>query len=104
MEESTIALAEVIQRLRDELQAATKLGEGQALRFDVKALILELQVVVTKSAEAKAGAKGGIKFWVLNAESSAEAQGKYEKSQLQKITLELTPFNPETGRKTELSG
>ncbi len=91
MSDSTIPLADVIQELRSELLAATAAGEGQELRFDVEELNLELQVVVTKGGSAEAGAKGGVKFWVLNAESSAEVQGKYESSRLQKVSLKLKP-------------
>ncbi len=82
MSDSTIPLADVIQELRSELLAATAAGEGQELRFDVEELNLELQVVVTK---------GGVKFWVLNADSSAKVQGKYESSRLQKVSLKLKP-------------
>lgn len=84
-------VAEVIRQLRQELLAAVEAGEGQNLRFAIEELQLEMQVLVTKGASAKAGGKGGVRFWVLNAEASAEAQGKYESSRLQKVTLKLKP-------------
>lgn len=91
MTESAIPLADAIRQLREELRLAVEAGEGQDLRFGIEELQLEMQVLVTKGASAKAGGKGGLRFWVLDAEASGEAAGKYESSRLQKITLKLKP-------------
>ncbi len=103
MSDSTIPLANVIQDLRSELLRATAAAEGQALRFDIDELQLELQVGVTKGGSATASAGGGVRFWVLNADSSGQVQGRYESSQLQKITLKLKPRTA-TGKDIELAG
>jgi hypothetical protein len=100
MPESDIPLADVIRELRRELLAAMKAGEGESLRFEVQDLEIEVQVVVTRGGEASAG--GGVKFWVLNAESNVSA--KYESSRIQKLTLKLRPKTDDGGKTVDLAG
>ncbi len=83
MNEEKIELADVVQELREELMKATEAGEGQPLRFEVGEVKLEAQVVVTREAQGK----GGVKFYVVN----AEVAGKEQISRTQKVTLTLTP-------------
>ena len=56
-----IELAEVIRGLREELQRAIAAGEGEALRFELGPIELEVSVAVQASAQA--GAK--VRFWVV---------------------------------------
>ena len=95
MPASDIPLADVIRELRRELLTAMKAGEGESLRFEVQDLEVEMQVAVTKSGEVSGG--GGVKFWVLNADSSVS--GKYQSSRIQKLKLKLRP-KTDDGRKT----
>jgi len=91
MSDPTIPLAEVIQRLREELLKATQAGKGHELRLRVEKIVLELEVGVTKGASVEGGAEGGVSFWVFDSKASAKAAGSYESSRLQRITLELEP-------------
>lgn len=83
MEKQRIALAEVVQNLRDELVTAVEAGKGRSLRFDLDEVKLEAQVVVSRESEGKAG----VKFWVLD----AGLADKEHLSRLQKVTLTLKP-------------
>ncbi|MDT4331335.1 trypco2 family protein [Methylomonas sp. MED-D] len=78
-----IPLADMLIDLRAELDKAQREGDGKKLRFRVESIDLELQVTVTKSAEAG----GGVKFWVVNADGKA----KRDKGTVQKLHLKLNP-------------
>lgn len=64
-----LALSEVLIKLRDDLAAVQREGEGKDVRFVVDDVEIQLQVVVTRQGEGKAG----IKFWVINAEAGVNA-------------------------------
>ena len=85
-EASKIELAALIRKLREELAEAVLEGEGEAVRFQLETLELELQVTVGRAAEAK----GGIKIWLVEAGTGAE--GKRES--IQKVKLTLKPAAP----------
>jgi hypothetical protein len=76
-----LELQKVIARLREDLTAAQKEGEGKDLRFLADEVGVELQVSVTDEGHAD----GGIKFWVLNASAGAKATD----ATTQKISLKL---------------
>ncbi|MFJ7909555.1 trypco2 family protein [Kitasatospora sp. NPDC096204] len=78
-----IELAELIGELRRELNTAIATGEGQAVRFELGTVDLELTIAVEKAA----GANGKVKFWV----AEAGADGKLTHSQTQKIKIPLKP-------------
>ncbi|MCH9650957.1 MAG: hypothetical protein K0U98_22225 [Deltaproteobacteria bacterium] len=78
-----IALAEMVGNLRTELQEAAKAGEGEDLQFALEEVTLEAEVEVVQEA----GAKGGFKFWVVE----AGASGKVSQGRTQKISLRLKP-------------
>ena len=84
-----IALKDMIQQLRRELREAVLEGEGDALKFRLDGVELELQVGVTRSEEAR----GGIKFWVLNAGAKTAEQG----STTQTLRLKLVPRDGRAG-------
>ena len=86
-----ILLSEVVKELRRELQETMAEGDGKSLRFEVENLELEMQVVVTKEAGAKATSEGRIRFWVVDAKTSGEIAGKYTTSQVQRLKLSLKP-------------
>jgi hypothetical protein len=77
-------LAEVIRALREELEEAMVAGSDARLRFEARALTVELQVGVTRAAEAS----GGVKFWVLELGAGASR----ETQSTQTVTLELAPI------------
>ncbi len=86
-----IALADMIEELRNELQLAMEKGKGRSVRFELGEVTLEAEVAV--EAEGKAG----FKFWVF---SGVEASGSLGRTQ--KITLRLRPHG-ENGKTMELS-
>ena len=79
--EIEIALAEMIEALRRELETAQVQGSGRAVAFGVDKVDLELKVVVSRKAKGE----GGIKFWVVSA--GATAEGSREMAHTFKVTL-----------------
>ncbi|MFB0626319.1 trypco2 family protein [Streptomyces sp. AB3(2024)] len=78
-----IELASVIRDLREELGRAIVAAEGEALRFELGPIELELSVALERSG--RAGAK--VRFWVV--ESDAEAA--VGAASAQRISLALQP-------------
>jgi hypothetical protein len=91
-----IELASVIRDLRDELGRAIAGGEGEALRFELGPIELEVSVAI--EAGAQAGAKA--RFWVLE----LGAQGNVDHTSTQRIKLVLTPRLGPTGTSPLVSG
>ena len=75
-----IALADMIEELRNELQVAMEKGKGRSVRFELGEVTLEAEVAVEGETKAE------LKFWVF---SGVEASGSLGKTQ--KITLRLRP-------------
>ena len=84
-----IALAEMIEQLRHELQQAVRAGKDEDIRFKLGEVTLEAQVEVTKEGDAKAG----VKFWVVD----VGAAGTASKAVTQKIVLKLQPVDKSGG-------
>jgi hypothetical protein len=80
-----LALPEVLKQLRRDLLEAQREGEGQSLRFLTDDVEVELQVVATEDGSVK----GGVKFWVVN----AEAGGGSSQASTQKLKLKLKPVD-----------
>lgn len=102
MHESMISLEEVLEELRVSLSRATKAADDKDLQFHLKHLDLEFQVAVTKEAAAEGTLGGKLKFWVLNADASLKATGKYSRAQTQTVRLHLEPKKSD-GREIPLS-
>lgn len=80
-----LELAEVIQALRQELITAQQQGQSETIKFNLNSVEVELETVVEKEIDGKAGGK--VKFWVVDA--NAELNGKYKHAAKQKIKLSL---------------
>ncbi|MGW1373439.1 trypco2 family protein [Streptomyces sp. NPDC002446] len=78
-----IELAHVIRDLREELERAVVAAEGEALRFELGTIELEVSVAVERTGHV--GAK--VRFWVL--ESGADAT--VGSTSTQRLTLALKP-------------
>ncbi|TJZ57367.1 hypothetical protein FCH28_08055 [Streptomyces piniterrae] len=78
-----IELASVIKDLREELERAVAAAEGEALRFELGTIELEVSVALERTGHA--GAK--VRFWVV--ESGADAT--VAAASTQRITLALQP-------------
>lgn len=81
-----IALAEMVEELRQELQAAMEAGRGQEIRFQLSEVTLEAQVEVSREG----GGTAGVKFWV----AEIGASGGGSSARTQKLVLKLLPVNP----------
>lgn len=78
-----IALSEMVQELRRELQSGVQKGEGQDIRFRLGEVTIEVQVEVSREG----GGGGKLSFWV----AEVGADGQAAKTETQKITLTLQP-------------
>lgn len=85
MADSRIPLSDLITELRKELAKAKAQGQGDDIRLQVEEAEIELQVVITRED----GVKGGVKFWVVN----AELKDNYSDATTQKIKLKLKPLD-----------
>lgn len=90
-----LALSDVLIKLREDLATVQREGEGKDVRFVVDDVEIQLQVVVTRQGEGKAG----IKFWVINAEAGVHAAA----STTQNLRLKLKAVG-ENGEPLEISG
>jgi Trypsin-co-occurring domain 2 len=78
-----IPLAEVIKALRQELTDAITAGADEDLRFALGPIDLEIQLEVSRSAEANAG----VRFWVISVGGSGERASRSTHT----LRLQLTP-------------
>ena len=84
-----IGLRETIEALREELSAAMVSGADAEIQFPVGEVELEVNVGVTRTADAK----GGVRFWVLE----LGAGGSRASESVQRITVKLEPPVDRTG-------
>ena len=82
-----IYLAQFIEQLRSELQAAMKKGKDADIRFLAKSVELELEV----AAEQKVGAEGELSFKVFGIGVGLGGSGERGSTQTQKLKLILEP-------------
>ncbi|MFF9351280.1 trypco2 family protein [Streptomyces sp. NPDC014734] len=78
-----IELATVIRDLRDELERAVVAAEGEALRFELGTIELEMSVALERSGNAE----GKVRFWVVE----TGAQAAVGATSTQHIRLTLKP-------------
>ncbi len=83
MSEKRLELAEMIGALRAELNEAHSRGDGEAIRFTLEDIELELNIQTERQAEGKVAAK----FFVV----SGDAKGAVKKGVVQKIKLKMKP-------------
>jgi hypothetical protein len=84
-----IGLGETLQLLRDELTSSMAASADEPVRFRIDSIDLELRFTVTITA----GAKGGVKFWVVTAEGNAAR----ESSATHCITLHMSALSEDGG-------
>ena len=76
-------LADTVTALRAELVRAMEAGKGESVQFEVETVTMEFAVEAT----ADAGAKGGVRFWVVE----LGASGSVGRSATHTVTLEMKP-------------
>ncbi len=89
-----IAVADAIELLRDELEAALKKGAGREVQFGVSDVTLTVSVVAGKSGEAG----GKIRWWVVEAGGS----GNWSREVTQTLVLTLHPERVKDGTRGPL--
>lgn len=82
-----IELAEMLTELRAQLLKARDEGADKTLKFEIADVEIEVQIATTKEAEGK----GGVKFWVYNAEAGVAAS----EGTTQRLKLKLRPTGPD---------
>jgi hypothetical protein len=90
-----IALAEMIETLRRELEIAQMQGAARPVAFGVEKVELELKVVLSRKAKAE----GGIKFWVVTAGAGAEGLSET----VHNFKLTLSPLDAATKKRLEVA-
>ena len=91
-----IDLATVIGDLREELERAIVAGEGEALRFELGPVELEVSVAVERAD----GGGGKVRFWVVE----ASGERRKDTADTQRIKLVLTPRLGDGGQGTFVGG
>ncbi|WP_073951338.1 trypco2 family protein [Streptomyces kebangsaanensis] len=92
---AAVELAEAIESLRAQLEAARRLAPPGSLRFEVGPVELEFQVELVSGAEVS----GGAKFYVMSAGGRQNRENRTTHS----VRLTLTPQDP-AGGPLEVSG
>ena len=88
--EAEMPLADLIEAVRHELQAAADRAATEPLSFEVEDVELQVDVVASGSREAE----GGIKLWVVN----LGGKGTTSYSNTQTVTLRLSASGPDGTR------
>lgn len=76
-----IPLAEMVKKLRQELELAQVQSKDENIQFELEKVELELKVVVSSTGKGQAG----VEFWVVSAGGDYEKKG--ETSHTIKLTL-----------------
>ena len=90
-----IGLSEMVKALRAELIDAQSDPASKELWLETGPVELQLTVAVTKTRNAK----GGIKFWVVDAGGGYERSGAATHS----FKIALNPIDPKTGKSAKVA-
>jgi hypothetical protein len=89
-----IELSAAVRAIREQLTLAAQEGENSPIRFGVGPIQMEFAVELRREA----GAKGGVKAWVV----SADAEAKRSQGTTHRVSFTLTPTDAATGRDIEI--
>jgi hypothetical protein len=89
-----IELADAVRAVRDGLMAAAADGDGERIRFEVGPISMEFTVEIRREA----GARAGVKAWVLSADADARAT----RGTTHRVSFTLTPRDAVTGGGLEI--
>jgi Trypsin-co-occurring domain 2 len=84
--EGSIPLADLIDAVRGQLEAAARNGNGRDLQFEVQEVNLEVDVTTTGTREGQAG----VQVWVL----TLGAKGSKSNAATHKVTLKMNAVGP----------
>ncbi|MGH8625651.1 MAG: trypco2 family protein [Gammaproteobacteria bacterium] len=85
--EQGIALADLVNAVRAELETAAVKARDQQLQFEVQDVQLEVEVTTTGTHEVE----GGVKVWVV----TIGAKGGRANAATHKVTMHLSPVTAE---------
>jgi hypothetical protein len=91
---SEIELSTAVRAIREQLVRAALDGAGSPIRFEVGPIQMDFAVELRREA----GAKGGVKAWVLSAEAEASAS----RATTHRVSFTLTPKDAGTGGPVEV--
>ncbi|TDU05741.1 hypothetical protein EDD99_4272 [Streptomyces sp. 846.5] len=91
---SEIELSTAVRAVREQLVRAAADAAGAPIRFEVGPIQMDFAVELRREA----GAKGGVKAWVL----SAEAEAKASRATTHRVSFTLTPKDAATGAPVEV--
>lgn len=91
---SEIELSTAVRAIREQLVRAALDGAGAPIRFEVGPIQMDFAVELRREA----GAKGGVKAWVLSAEAEASAS----RATTHRVSFTLTPKDAATGGPVEV--
>ena len=91
---SEIELSTAVRAIREQLVRAALDGAGSPIRFEVGPIQMDFAVELRREA----GAKGGVKAWVL----SADAEAKAARGSTHRVSFTLTPKDAATGGDLEI--
>lgn len=93
---SEIKLSEMIEALRLELAVAIEQGRGEALRFEVGPVELEVEI----AASRRTSGNGGVEFWVVK----AGAEHEREDVVTHRLKVTLQPKHADGGGAVQVAG
>jgi hypothetical protein len=85
-----LPLSDLIEAVREELQAAAMVAKGSGLQFEVDDVTLQVQVTATGSR----GVEGGVKLWAVNLGGRASKSD----ASMHTVTLKMTAVTPSGNR------
>lgn len=88
--QSRIALADLVDAVRAELETASVNARNQQLQFEIQDIQLEVEVTTTGTREVE----GGVKVWVM----TMGAKGSKTNVGTHKVSLNLSPVTAEGTR------
>lgn len=91
-----VELADVISRVREELEVAQRRGRASGMRFRVERVNLEFEVQVRRET----GGKGGLRIGVV----TAEAGRTKANDTTHRIQVELQPWSRDDGGPVDVGG
>ncbi|MFC1404473.1 MULTISPECIES: trypco2 family protein [Streptacidiphilus] len=91
---SEIELSTAVRAIREQLVRAALDGAGAPIRFEVGPIQMDFAVELRREA----GARGGVKAWVL----SAEAEAKASRATTHRVSFTLTPKDAVSGAPIEV--
>lgn len=101
----SLSLSDAIGNLRSELLKAQKAGAKDDLKFEVKEIELELQLVACELVEGEVAAEGEFSVWsVLTTKIGSKVKGSSSDEHTHRVTMKLAVAPNEDGSTRQIKG